>query len=39
MVYAVYSLTEDEIKVIEPDFPLSEAEHEGLEVVDGGGKK
>jgi hypothetical protein len=32
MVYAVYGLTYDEVKVIEPDFSLSEAEYEGIEV-------
>jgi hypothetical protein len=32
MVYAVYGLTEDEVRVIEPDFPLSEAEYEGIAV-------
>jgi hypothetical protein len=32
MVYAVYGLTEDEVRVIEPGFPLSEAEYEGIDV-------
>jgi hypothetical protein len=32
MMYAVYGLMEDEVKVIESDFPLSEAEYEGIAV-------
>jgi len=30
MVYRIYSLTYDEVKVIEPDFPLSKKEYEGI---------
>jgi adenine-specific DNA-methyltransferase len=32
LVYRLYNLTYDEVKVIEPDFPLSEMEYEGIEV-------
>jgi hypothetical protein len=31
-VYRLYNLTYDEVKVIELDSPLSEAEYEGIEV-------
>jgi hypothetical protein len=30
-VYRLYNLTYDEVKVIEPDFPLREAEYERIE--------
>jgi hypothetical protein len=29
LVYHMYNLTDDEVKVIELDFPLSEMEYEG----------
>jgi type I restriction-modification system DNA methylase subunit len=32
LVYRLYNLTYEEIKVIEPDFPLNRAEYEGREV-------
>jgi hypothetical protein len=28
MVYSLYGLTDEEVKVIEPDFPLRKAEYE-----------
>jgi hypothetical protein len=31
LVYRLYNLTYEEIKVIEPDFPLTRAEYEGRE--------
>jgi hypothetical protein len=31
LVYRLYSLTYEEVKVIEPEFPLSRAEYEGIE--------
>jgi hypothetical protein len=31
IVYRLYNLTYEEIKVIEPEFPLSRAEYEGME--------
>jgi hypothetical protein len=30
LVYYLYNLTHDEVKVIEPDFPLGKAEYEGI---------
>jgi hypothetical protein len=30
LVYRLYSLTYDEVKMIEPDFPLSETSYEGI---------
>jgi hypothetical protein len=32
LVYRLYNLTYDEVKVIEPEFPLSRAEYEGIEI-------
>jgi Alw26I/Eco31I/Esp3I family type II restriction m6 adenine DNA methyltransferase len=32
LVYRLYDLTYDEVKVIEPEFPLSKAEYEGIEI-------
>ena len=29
-VYRLYNLTYDEVKIIEPDFPLSKTEYEGI---------
>jgi adenine-specific DNA-methyltransferase len=31
LVYRLYNLTWDEVKVIEPEFPLGKAEYEGIE--------
>jgi hypothetical protein len=31
LIYRLYSLTYEEVKVIEPEFPLSRAESEGIE--------
>jgi adenine-specific DNA-methyltransferase len=35
LVYRLYNLTWEEVKVIEPDFPLSRAEYEGIEKGEG----
>jgi hypothetical protein len=32
LVYRLYNLTYEEIKVIEPEFAMSKAEYEGIEV-------
>jgi hypothetical protein len=32
LVYRLYNLTWEEVKVIEPEFPLSRAGYEGIEV-------
>jgi hypothetical protein len=32
LVYRLYNLTYDEVKVIEPEFPLGRAEYEGIEI-------
>jgi hypothetical protein len=32
LVYRLYSLTYEEVKVIEPEFPLGKAAYEGIEV-------